>query len=272
MLASFEASLVLAPAAGGLLSGPNVEIPGYHRLFGGQLLAQSLVAACFDAGAERVVRSVHLVFVAEGTPASPVSWRVSPVRVGRTFSTLSVLALQEGRELAAGVVSLHVPEDGFSHALAVPAVADHSSLQPVPPGAGAMPCEMRVDGDVRLDGGAIGPPELAVWMRPPRALAGGALVSQTLLAYCSDATMMVAALRPHGAALGSPALGATSVTSHTVSFHRPFVFDDWLLFAQQSPAAFGGRAYARGDWFAGELVVASCAQEMLIRPAPAGGS
>jgi acyl-CoA thioesterase-2 len=56
------------------------------------------------------------------------------------------------------------------------------------------------------------------------------------------------------------------VTSHTVSFHRQIRVDDWLLFVQQSPAAAGGRAYVRGDVFdQSGTVVASCAQEVLIR-------
>jgi acyl-CoA thioesterase II len=66
---------------------------------------------------------------------------------------------------------------------------------------------------------------------------------------------------------------ASAVTSHTISFHRPVRVDEWLLFVQESPAAAAGRAYIRGDFFddAG-TVVASCAQEALIRVASADGS
>lgn len=271
-------------------------IPGYQRLFGGQLLAQGLLAALAApavvaaAPAEAASaaapagewvsaatpawapRSVHMVFVAEGRPDAAVEWTTEVVRAGRTFTTVSVRAEQGERVLATALVSLHRPDrHGFAHASPAPAVAPPPALHAVPP-AGAVPCEMRVDGDVRLDAGEIGPPELGVWMRPPRAVAGGPpWCSEALLAYCSDATMMTAALRPHGMAIGSPALAATSVTSHTVSFHRPFAFDDWMLFAQESPAAAGGRAYVRGDWFGSDgLLVASCAQEVLVRPAPAG--
>jgi acyl-CoA thioesterase-2 len=106
-------------------------------------------------------------------------------------------------------------------------------------------------------------------MRAPRAPKAGAdqLAHQELLAYASDLTMMVAAMRPHeGVGFGSPAVEASAVTSHTISFHRPVRVDDWLLFVQESPAAADGRAYIRGDWFdESGAVVASCAQEILIR-------
>jgi acyl-CoA thioesterase-2 len=250
------------------LVGPNLEIPGYRRLFGGQLLGQGLIAAVAAAPAFEP-RSMHMVFLAEGRPGEPVAWAADVVRSGRTFTTVRLDAEQPGRHLATAIASLHRPEHGFEHAVAAPAVAPPDGLRAIPP-AGAVPCEMRVDGDVRLDGGEVGPPELAVWMRPPRPPAAG--LHGALLAWCSDATMMVAALRPHGVPMLSPELAATSVTSHAISFHRRFAFDDWLLFAQQSPAAAGGRAYVRGDWFAAGVLVASCAQEVLIRPAPAGGS
>jgi acyl-CoA thioesterase-2 len=141
-----------------------------------------------------------------------------------------------------------------------------------------LPGEGRPPAAPVLDGLAVGPPELAVWMRsprPPRHDAGGG-GHQALLAYASDLTMMVAAMRPHaGVGYGSDALQASAVTTHTISFHRPVRVDEWLLFAQESPAAAGGRAYIRGDFFDERgSVVASCAQEILIRvrgDEPAGG-
>ena len=49
-------------------------------------------------------------------------------------------------------------------------------------------------------------------------------------------------------------------------FHRPFRADQWLLYAQDSPVAAGGRGLARGQVFTdrGHLVV-SVVQEGLIR-------
>jgi len=54
---------------------------------------------------------------------------------------------------------------------------------------------------------------------------------------------------------------------HALWFHRPLRADQWLLYAQDSPAAAGARGFARGSIFTrdGQLV-ASVAQEGLMRP------
>jgi len=264
----------------GIWQGPNVVLPGYRRLFGGQLLAQAMAAARTPG---KVVRSLHLVFLAEGRPGEPVAWSVEDLHDGRTFATRSVVAMQGERLLASGLVSLHDPDTGrpsLDHSIAPPVVPPPSGL-PAVGRLGAMAFNTRpvatigsrnhdvAGAPVTLDGLEIGPPELAVWMRAPRPLrsAGDQLLHQELLAYASDLTMMVAAMRPHaGVGYGSALVEASAVTSHTISFHRPVRVDEWLLFVQESPAAASGRAYIRGDWFdESGSVVASCAQEVLIR-------
>ena len=57
----------------------------------------------------------------------------------------------------------------------------------------------------------------------------------------------------------------TAVTSHTLWFHQPLRVDDWLLVAQHSPVVADGRAFGRGDVFAGDELVASFAQESMVR-------
>jgi acyl-CoA thioesterase-2 len=52
-------------------------------------------------------------------------------------------------------------------------------------------------------------------------------------------------------------------------FHRPFRADQWLLYAQDSPVAYGARGLARGEMFtAGGDLVVSVVQEALIRTTP----
>lgn len=266
--------MALVEVESGVFEGPNVVLPGYRRLFGGQLLAQAIAVAARTPG--KLVRSLHLVFVSEGHPGVPVSWSVSALHDGRTFATRSVVARQGDRMLASGLVSLHAPDVGGR-------LLEHSVCPVVVPPPdevagtgqlGAMAFETRpvlAAGTTppTLDGLAIGPPELAVWTRAPRPPRESTeqLRHQELLAYATDATMMVAAMRPHeGVGFGAASVTASAVTSHTVSFHRQIRVDDWLLFVQQSPAAAGGRAYVRGDVFdQSGTVVASCAQEVLIR-------
>jgi acyl-CoA thioesterase-2 len=53
---------------------------------------------------------------------------------------------------------------------------------------------------------------------------------------------------------------------HAMWFHRDFKFDDWLLYACDSPSTSGGRGLSRGMIYdrAGNLV-ASTAQEGVVR-------
>ena len=50
-------------------------------------------------------------------------------------------------------------------------------------------------------------------------------------------------------------------------FHRSIRFDDWLLYAQDSPSASGARGFNRGAIFSRDgTLIASVTQEGLIRP------
>ncbi len=79
-------------------------------------------------------------------------------------------------------------------------------------------------------------------------------------------TLLDVSLIPHARSVFDPTIQAASL-DHALWFHRPVKIDDWLLYAQDSPAAGGARGFARGQIFdqAGNLV-ASVAQEGLIRP------
>jgi acyl-CoA thioesterase-2 len=49
-------------------------------------------------------------------------------------------------------------------------------------------------------------------------------------------------------------------------FHHPFKFDDWMLYAQDSPSASGARGFNRGAVYTrGGKLVASVVQEGLMR-------
>ena len=92
-----------------------------------------------------------------------------------------------------------------------------------------------------------------------------AAFSQALLAYASDASLLSTSLLPHGKSIFSNLQVAS--LDHAMWFHRPFRFDDWLLYAQDSPSASGARGFNRGAIFSRDgTLIASVAQEGLIRP------
>lgn len=262
--------LVLVPGADGL-EGANLDI-GYHRVFGGQILAQVLCAAA-AAAPDKSVKSLHVLFPREGDTARPMQYRVTPLQTGRTFGTLEVVAHQEDRVAAVGLVSVHAAEDGLDRNEPTPS-AD-------PPGAaavqdlGMVPWETRIVDDVDLTDRGTGPAELKWWTRtPPIAAPDGvpeAAVHQALLAHATDLTLIGTALRPFDGVSQADSTSTlhTAVTSHTVWFHRPFRVDEWLLVSQSSPVVAHGRSHGRGDVYAGDRMVASFAQEAMVRQIPA---
>ena len=93
------------------LTAPNLDI-GYHRVFGGQILAQVVTAAA-AASPDKALKSLHILFPREGNAAEPMQYRVDTVQSGRTFATTEVVAHQHGKVVAVALVSLHADEDGI---------------------------------------------------------------------------------------------------------------------------------------------------------------
>jgi len=256
------ACLVLTEVEPGVVEGPNLDI-GYHRVFGGQILAQVLVAAA-AASPEKSVKSLHVLFPREGDTATPMRYRVAKLQDGRTFGTTSVVTEQDGKVISAAVVSLHAGEDGLHRSDVPPPVAPPDAATEVD--LPMVPWDTRVLGGVDLADRGTGPATLDWWMRTP-PVGDGFAVHQALLAHATDLTLIGTALRPfEGVSQADSTVSLhTAVTSHTLWFHQPLRVDDWLLLTQHSPVVANGRAFGRGDVFAGDQLVASFAQEAMVR-------
>ncbi len=258
--------LRLAPGDDGL-EGRNLDI-GYHRVFGGQILAQALCAAAGSAP-EKSVKSLHALFPREGDTARPVQYRVSALQAGRTFGTTEVIAHQDGRVVTAALASVHADEDGLDRNDTAPDTGGPDAAAPA--ALDMIPWETRIADGVDLADRGAGPAELRWWMRtPPAPEVDGVperAVHQALLAHATDLTLIGTALRPFEglSQADSTVTLHTAVTSHTLWFHRPFRVDEWLLVTQAAPVVAHGRSYGRGDVFAGDRLVASFAQEAMVR-------
>ena len=62
------------------------------RIFGGQVLAQSLNAAIRTVDSDRVAHSMHAYFLRPGNPKMQIVYEVDPIRDGKTFTTRRVVA------------------------------------------------------------------------------------------------------------------------------------------------------------------------------------
>jgi acyl-CoA thioesterase-2 len=254
---------------------------GRDRIFGGQVLAQGLVAANRTAPPEREAHSLHGYFLRPGDPKLPILYEVDRIRDGRSFTTRRVRAIQRGEAILNMAVSYQQPEAGFEHQLDAelplePAgepyeeairreIARHGVVLEADDRRFDLPLEVRSVGGMHFAGSAVEAPTMQTWMRARQRLPDDLRLHQCLLAYASDLTLLVSAVKPHPVGMTTPGFRTASL-DHAMWFHRPFRIDDWLLYAQESPVSARSRGFARGAVYtrAGELV-ASCAQEGLLR-------
>ena len=256
------------------------------RLFGGQVAAQALVAAGRTVE-DRPVHSLHGYFLRPGDPSVPVIYTVDRIRDGRSFVTRRVVGQQRGKAIFNMASSFHAPEYSYEHQEPMPEAPDPDEVPTAQErwekAWPQLPEEMKKSApgiqstqrpiDVRhvqvptYLGGEPGRGPTQVWMKADGSLADDPFIHQTLLTYATDISLLDNILRPHGR---KGKLGPMMVASldHAVWFHRPFRFDEWLLYAMDSPAAFGARGLARGALYTRDgTLIASTAQEGLMRPA-----
>ncbi|USD36733.1 MULTISPECIES: acyl-CoA thioesterase domain-containing protein [Ferrimonas] len=264
----------------GLFRGQSQDL-GFGHLFGGQVLGQALAAATQTVADDRQVHSFHSYFLRAGDLQRPVIYEVENMRDGGSISTRRVSAIQHGRPIFHLTGSFHHSEPGFEHQAAMPDVAGPDGLanqfQLAEAMRGKVPDKLL---DIYLNNTAIEirlvdpinplkpeprEPVRYVWMKANGPLPSNQSLQQHLLAYASDLNFLVTAAQPHGVSYLTPGLKMATI-DHSMWFHRPVAFDQWLLYAVDSPNAMNSRGLVRGQIFnqQGQLV-ASSAQEGLLR-------
>lgn len=241
------------------------------RTFGGQVAAQSLVAATNTVDNTKGVHSLHAYFLAPGNPDMPTTYLVDRVRDGRSFASRSVKAVQDGRAIFIMQASFHVRDDeGPEHSDLMRTVPDPDSIVVDPDrmtDTRRKLMEEWSDWDIRyvdpehFEHNKYTASQQVVWFRSKQALPDDETFHICTLAYMSDMTLLSSALVPHqGEEVQEASL------DHAMWFLRPFRADEWLLYDQVSPSAHAGRALTHGRLFNqhGDLV-AVVTQEGLTR-------
>jgi len=244
--------------------------PGTGQLFGGMVAAQSVIAAGRTLPEPRQLHSLHCYFLRPGRHDVPIRFTVDRIRDGRSFTTRRVKAHQSGEAIFNLSASFATPEEGISHQDPMPEAPGPEGLpewEEVRAEAIGNPTARRVDGGVEVR--VCDPPgsdRLARqrnWLRVREPLPDDRLIHTAALVYASDRTLLSTAARPHDIPW-SQRLGAS--LDHAVWVHRPVHFDDWLLYAAESPVAHSARGLIFGGLFTRDGTrVASVAQEALIR-------
>jgi acyl-CoA thioesterase len=240
---------------------------GHGVVFGGQLMAQAVVAAT-QAHAEKELLSLHTVFARAASFDEPLSIGVEILQSGRSMGSAAITMTQSRGVCAKSIALLHAPDaDLIRHADGARQGVGTPDDWPRRDGVAGF-WDLRFVDDVDIsDPALVGPPELQVWSRFPGAPAD-LPVAQATLAYASDGMLIATAMRPHegvGQSLAHVTI-ATTVLAHTITFHEPFAAEDWLLIDQRSTYAGRGRGHGEAKVFAEDgRLVASFTQENMIR-------
>ncbi|WP_421915598.1 acyl-CoA thioesterase II [Mesorhizobium sp.] len=257
---------------------PQVE---WQRVFGGQTIAQALVAAQRTVEPDRYVHSLHGYFMRPGDIKVPIIYEVDRIRDGGSFTTRRVLAIQHGQAIFSLEASFQVDEKGLEHQFTLPdGVPPPEGLQTqrqllekaehVPEAirrfwARERPLELRPVNLEHYESRDKLPPRQNVWIRLAGLVPDDRALQSVLLAYLSDMTLLDTSTFAHGRGLFDPDIQAASI-DHSMWFHRPHRLDGWLLYVQDSPSSSGSRGFSRGTLYARDgTLIASVAQEGLIR-------
>lgn len=246
--------------------------PGYHErtrnvVEGGQLLGQALVAASKTVPGQRLV-SAFVTFPKAAGFDRPVELSVEPLRMGRSFSTLSVRAEQGGAVVAPVLVLLGAQnEDVIRDTVAMPEVAGPEEAEPHEMGVIGRAVRV-VDGAYSPDPDRTGPPELYAWLRF-RDDPDEEYLRRALLVQATSHWTIAAAMRPHpgvGEAQAHVTL-STGIMSVAVAFHDDAPLDQWFLYANRATWSGSGLAQGEGRIFSqdGRLLVTYSVQAMIRR-------
>ncbi|RFA22104.1 acyl-CoA thioesterase [Subtercola boreus] len=249
------------------------------RVFGGQVLAQSLVAASRTVDDDRAAHSMHGYFLRPGDANQPITFSVDRIHDGRSFTTRRTQAYQNGQPILSMIASFQIEDPGLDHQAEMPeGVPEPESLptaadlighfdHPVARNwASERPFDIRhVSSPVYLAADENRVAHQAVWIKCINRLPDDPVLHRAALAYASDYTLLESIYRRHGLSWLTPGLKAASL-DHAMWWHRPGRADEWILYTQESPSASGGRGLALGRMFSKDgVLLASVAQEGMVR-------
>jgi acyl-CoA thioesterase-2 len=109
--------------------GENYTTP-WGRVFGGQVLGQSLYAAYQSVPKDRFAHSMHAYFILGGQLDIPITYEVDSIRDGKSFTTRRVVAKQNGVAIFNMSASFHKKEEGIDHQIPMPNLIMPENLIP----------------------------------------------------------------------------------------------------------------------------------------------
>ncbi len=257
-----------------LYVGDGISTP-WRRLFGGQTMAQSLYAASLTVPYAMPVHSMHGYFILAGDSNKKILFEVDRVRDGGSFATRAVKAKQDNRVIAHALFSFHRREEGMTHQVSL----DELLLKH---GITSLPAPDSLSGTEDLSQNIIRHTVASgrdwkvsmVRVLPESGLVdkGDWKLNTAMLTYMSDADMVAAVRLPFPNTTWAMSISL----DHTIWYHAPerICVLNWMCVVHKTSVSAAGRGLATAQVFdlASGLLLATYAQEALVRPEKEGGA
>ncbi|MCH4161144.1 acyl-CoA thioesterase [Bifidobacterium sp.] len=256
------------------------------RVYGGQVIAQSVIAAGKTVPEGRLPHSIHGYFVTAGDIHQDVLFDVENLRDGRSFSARRVNATQSEGTILTAITSFQIPDqEGVEFADPMPEnIPDPEGLpsakELMAPYADKSqfahyyatksPFEIRhVTPSILLgvDKHAVSHDsgKQMVWMRTDGTAEVSQMMNRAMLALGCDQIMMEPVLRRAGLSMTTPGISYASL-DHSMWWYRDVDMSQWHLYVQDTPTAAHGRGLSQSKVYSQDgVLVAAMAQEAMIR-------
>ncbi|NEG69543.1 acyl-CoA thioesterase [Bifidobacterium choloepi] len=267
------------------INGESMYFPT-GRVYGGQVIAQSLIAASKTVPEGREPNSIHGYFIAPGDIHQDLLFDVENLRDGHSFSARRVNVTQAEGPILTAIASFQKSgQTGVDFADPMPTGLPEpeslmSAKELMTPLKDLSPFADYYASKSPFDIRHITPtvmikPDKAsheadsgkqmVWMRADGDLDMPQVIHRALLALGCDQVMMEPVLRRAGLSISTPGMSYASI-DHSMWWYRDIDVTKWHLYVQDSPTAAHGRGLGTAKVYTQDGKLAACmVQEAMIR-------
>jgi acyl-CoA thioesterase II len=218
---------------------------GWHRIYGGLLLAHAVQAAQLTVTDGKVFHSLHGSFLRPGDMSASMVLDVGQLLNGRSVANRQVTIRQNDKPVFTANLSFRGTSGGLTYAPGMPDAAAPETLpdeatilaryQDTLPGNAVKYLHREKVFELRpvnarrfILADTVDDSPLLLWVRLRAPTPPGPELNAVLLSYLSDMAVLNASLVPHGRNFFDPALTLASL-DHALWQHAPADFSNWML-------------------------------------------
>lgn len=285
-------TLTLTELAPNVYQAPSFDYVG-ARVFGGQVLAQAMMAGALTLVGDKPCHSFHGYFLRGGDVRLPVIYQVRRLRDGRSLSAREIVAVQNvpidpanpdlgttEQVIFSMIASFSPMKGGLDYQEPMPryphpdTLKNEQELKDEHVGKIPEALKMRYLRKRHIEIKPVEPrdpihpkpmrPRQANWLRVNGLGDKPVAIHQALLAFASDFYLVGTGLMSHGLSYMTKGLQVASI-DHSMHFHRPFDINEWLLYDMWSDTTSHAKGLNHGQFWQDGRLVATTQQEGLMR-------